>query len=58
MVRLALGAVILMITVGALIGGLALLSPDPAERYALLAPPAAAPTWPRPDHPRPPCIVP
>lgn len=58
LVRIVLGAFLLLLVIVALIGALERVAPDPSRRYTSMPRPAAVEGLPDPEHPSPPCFSP
>lgn len=56
LVRVALSALFLLMSIGALIGALERVAPDPSRRYSGM-PRTVAVEAPHPEHPSPPCLT-
>lgn len=58
LVRVMLGALLLLLVIGALIGALERVAPDPSRRYTSMPRTAPVEGLPDPEHPSPPCFSP
>lgn len=56
LVRVMFGALLLLLVIGALIGALERVAPDPSRRYSGM-PRTVAVEAPDPEHPSPPCLT-